>query len=115
MPPRPVAAALYENLVIVEILKRQLNRGQRPDLYFYRDSRGNEVDLIIREGARLIPIEIKSAATFSDEFHTGIRRFRETVGRKAAGGAILYGGPDAFQFKDSRVLNPLTHAEFDSW
>ena len=111
----PLRGGLYENLVIVEILKRRLNRGQRPDLYFYRDSRGNEVDLLIREGATLTPVEIKSAATFSDEFHTGIRRFRETVGRKAAGGAILYGGPDAFQFKDSRVLNPLTHAEFDSW
>jgi len=111
----PLRGALYENFVILEILKRRLNRGQRPDIYFYRDSRGNEVDLIIREGARLVPIEIKSAATFSDEFHTGIRRFRETVGRKASGGAVLYGGPDAFQFKDCRVLNPLTHADFDSW
>ena len=73
------------------------------------------MDLLIREGATLTPVEIKSAATFSDEFHRGIRRFRETVGGKASGGAILYDGPDAFQFKEARVFNPLTHAGLDTW
>ncbi|HEO70362.1 MAG TPA: ATP-binding protein, partial [Candidatus Hydrogenedentes bacterium] len=40
----PLRGGLYENLVIVEIMKGAFNRGIRPELYFYRDSNGNEVD-----------------------------------------------------------------------
>ncbi|WP_255342785.1 DUF4143 domain-containing protein [Desulfosarcina sp. BuS5] len=56
---------MYENLVIVEIIKGALNKGIRPEIYFFRDSRGNEVDLRIREKGELKPVEIKSAETFS--------------------------------------------------
>ena len=51
--------------MIVEIIKGALNKGIRPEIYFFHDSRGNEVDLRIREKGELKPVEIKSAETFS--------------------------------------------------
>ena len=56
----PLRGNIYENLVIMEVLKTRLNTGQRPDLYFYRDSNGKEVDLLILDGRSIQPIEIKS-------------------------------------------------------
>lgn len=100
---------MYENLVILEFLKQRLNRGKAPDLCFYRDSRGNEVDLVVREGGTLLPVEIKSAATFVPEYINGIKRFREAVREPTDGGLVCYGGSKAFQFKDIRVLNPFAH------
>jgi hypothetical protein len=109
----PLRGHLYENWLILEILKARLNRGLRPDLYFYRDSRGNEVDLIVREAGRLHPVEIKSAQTFTPEFLKGIDSFREAVGNRAGAGSVLYDGDSALTVKGIRVLNYLRHGRYD--
>jgi predicted AAA+ superfamily ATPase len=94
-----------ENLVILEIIKRYHNSGKRPDIYFYRDTHGNEVDLIVRKNRRLIPLEIKSAATFTKDFFKGIERFDESVGDICEEGYVLYNGTDEFSVKGRRVIN----------
>jgi predicted AAA+ superfamily ATPase len=101
--------ALYENLVILEFLKARVNRGRRPDLYFFRDTHGNEVDLVIRQGNRLVPIEIKSAATFTSDFRKGIERFRDLLPRRATAGYVLYNGAERFTVKETAVMNPIIH------
>lgn len=75
----PLRGMLFENLIVVEILKYFLNRNRRPQLFFYRDSNGNEVDLIIPHAGRPIPIEIKSAATLSPSLFKGINQFCKTI------------------------------------
>lgn len=105
----PLRGGLYENLVILEILKSRLNRGQRPDLYFYRDTHGNEVDLVVREGRDLIPLEIKSAATFNPGFLKGMERFRKAVGTRCVNGFVLYNGQETYMVKGTRVFNPIVH------
>jgi len=109
----PLRGGLYENLIISDIYKGAFNRGIRPNLYFFRDSNGNEVDLVIREGRRLIPVEIKSSSTFAPEFIKGIQRFRELTPDRVSPGAVLYNGEREFVFKETRVLNPL--AQDDLW
>ncbi len=109
----PLRGGLYENVVIVDILKGALNRGIRPEAFFFRDSHGNEVDLIIREKGMLTPVEIKSAATFSPDFIKGVERFRALKPDRTAPGLVLYGGEQRFSVRDVRVLNPL-HVE-DLW
>jgi len=109
----PLRGNLYENLVIADIVKGALNRGIRPELYFFRDSRGNEVDLLVRERGVLVPIEIKSAATFSTSFLRGIERFRALGIDDVAPGFVLYDGEPRFRVRGVRVLNPL-HLE-DPW
>jgi hypothetical protein len=103
----PLRGGLYENLVIAEIMKGAFNRGIRPDFYFYRDSQGNEVDLLIREKGTLTPVEIKSGGTFSTDFLKGLECFRALSPEKSAAGAVLYGGEQEFLVRGIRVLNPL--------
>jgi predicted AAA+ superfamily ATPase len=105
----PLRGGLYENLVILEVLKARMNRGMRPELYFFRDTHGNEVDLVLREGNTLIPVEIKSASTFTRDFLKGIERFRSVVGQRSTGGFVLYDGRERFTVKGTKVLNPITH------
>jgi len=105
----PLRGGLYENLVILEILKAHHNRGKRPDLHFYRDTHGNEVDLLVRKARTLIPIEIKSAATFTPDFLKGIDRFKTAVRDDVAQGFVLYNGREKYSLKGTRIMNPLKH------
>ncbi len=106
----PLRGNLFENLLIIDQVKKLLNAGRRPQLFFYRDSHGHEVDLIIPDGRKLIPIEIKSAATFRPEFIRGIKNFKKTVGDdRCSSGQIWYNGSTMHEFKRVRVLNPLIH------
>ena len=58
-----MAGAFFESFVISEIIKSYYNRGiLEPPIYFYRDKEMNEIDLIIEEGGKLYPIEIKKHA-----------------------------------------------------
>jgi predicted AAA+ superfamily ATPase len=103
----PLRGSLYENLVIADIVKGGLNKGIRPEIYFFRDSHGNEVDLLIREGGRLTPVEIKSAATFSAEFIKGLERFQALGIKRVTPGAVLYNGEQRFSVHGVRIFNPL--------
>ena len=100
---------LYENLVILEIRKARFNRGKRPEMFFYRDTHGNEVDLVLRQARKLIPIEIKSAATFSADFLKGIDRFSAVAGNRCAQGFVLYNGNEKYTLKGTQVMDPIQH------
>jgi len=109
----PLRGNLYENLIVADVLKRFCNVGRRPELFFCRDTHGNEVDLLIRQGRQLTPVEIKSANTFSVDFLKGIRRFREAAGEERVGeGFVLFNGEQVHQVQGVRVVNPLLS---DDW
>lgn len=108
----PLRGGLFENMVILDILKQKLNAGEKPDIFFYRDTHGNEVDLIVREGTRLVPIEIKSSSTFNDDFVKGILNFKRIVGEKSDPGIVFYNGDRRFLFHDIIVTNPLKESRF---
>ncbi|MFC1813158.1 ATP-binding protein [Thermodesulfobacteriota bacterium] len=110
----PLRGGLYENLLILEILKSSLNYGKRPELFFYRDTNGNEVDLVIKEGRKLIPVEIKSAATFSPDFLKGIERFRKIVEDRCSKGCVLYNGHEQYTLKETRIFNPIVHGGLEA-
>ncbi len=61
-------------------------------MFFYRDSHGNEVDLILHDPLQPTPVEIKLAATPHGDFLKGIKRFREAIGKPALPGRVVYGG-----------------------
>jgi len=107
----PLRGGLYENLVITEIVKGALNRGIRPEIYFFRDSHGNEVDLLIREQGQLFPVEIKSAATFTPHFLKGLDKFRSLASDRIAAEAVLYNGEQDFAVHGVRIFNPLRHPD----
>ncbi len=103
----PLRGNLYENLIITDIMKSAFNKGIRPEVSFFRDSHGNEVDLIIRERNELTPVEIKSAATFSSDFVKGLERLHALGIKRLTSGAVLYNGEQGFNVRGVRIFNPL--------
>ncbi|MXZ08085.1 MAG: ATP-binding protein [Gemmatimonadetes bacterium] len=100
----PLIGNLFENMVVIEALKTRLNAGKEPELYFYRDNKGNEVDLLFRQNRQLIPIEIKSAMTFNPEFAKGIAQFQK-IASSAQKGHIIYAGNLTPELSHASVLH----------
>lgn len=82
--------ALVENFIIMEVLKKIKNSGSLDEIYFWRDNKGLEIDLIINRGNSFIPIEIKSAQTFQNEFLKNLKQFNKFV--KIDKSVLLYDG-----------------------
>ena len=99
----PLRGAIFETFVVSELVKTRLNRGQRADLYFFRDSGGHEVDVIAEVGDRLQPIEIKSGQTLNRDFFTGLERWMALAGNRAVAPALVYGGRESLERKGIRV------------
>jgi len=88
----PLRGNLFENMVVAEMFKQYYHYGKRPRLSFYRDSSGNEVDLVLERGQDLFPIEIKSGQTVSKQFFQGLNRFSGVVGDRIKKGVVVYAG-----------------------
>jgi predicted AAA+ superfamily ATPase len=82
--------ALFENMVVNEMLKCRFNNGKKNNLFFWRDNTGNEIDVIIDNGKQLIPVEIKSGATITENILKGIHFWQKLTGNKK--GVLVYGG-----------------------
>ncbi len=88
----PLRGNLFENMVIAEMFKYCYHHGRRPRLSFYRDSTGNEVDLLVERGQELAAVEIKSGQTVTRDYFQGLNRFAKVAGDWLTGGAVVYGG-----------------------
>ena len=96
---------LFENMVICNVLKSFLNRGENPAIYFYRDSNGNEVDLLIKNKEKYDLIEIKSSETFNTEFLKGIKAFEKEFADLTGRKYIIYNGEDKGEISGVNILN----------
>lgn len=74
----PMRGAVFENLIIAESMKQYLNAGVVPEMYFYRDSRGKEVDLVDLTNAPKL-VEIKSSRTFRGTFSATVNELASLV------------------------------------
>jgi hypothetical protein len=96
---------LFENWIIVELMKARYHRALSPSFYFYRDVSGKEIDLLFQRGSRLVPIEIKSSKTFSPAFLEGLSYFHEQT-KRAEGGGLIYRGSATQQVGPFQLLTP---------
>ena len=87
----PLRGALFENLMILELLKARLNNGQRSNLYYWRDRTGNEIDVLLEQSSQVVPIEIKTASTFTTDYVKGIRYWRK-INPQVKNAYIIYTG-----------------------
>lgn len=87
----PLVGNLFENLVVSELLKARFHQGKDAQLYFWRDARGNEVDVLFEKQRQPVPIEIKSAMTWNPELGRGICRFQKSI-PDALPGSLVYAG-----------------------
>jgi predicted AAA+ superfamily ATPase len=101
----PLRGSLFENMVIAEALKYRFNQGQKSNFYFYRDSKGNEVDLLQVSGSDLFPIEIKAGMTINRDYFKGLNHFAKVFPGDIPGGAgLVYGGRDVQKRTDVDIV-----------
>ncbi|HNA61840.1 MAG TPA: ATP-binding protein [Rhabdochlamydiaceae bacterium] len=101
----PLRGHLVENLVILELVKTRTNQGLDPQLYYYRDTQKNEVDVIYKQGNHLIPIEIKSSKTFNPDFLKRLRFFQDLTKKRSPKGYLVYAGDLEQQIHSIELLN----------
>lgn len=100
----PLRGQIFETFVVSEYLKRFYNQGLEAPIYFYRDSTGNEVDLIIQSGSDLQPVEIKSAQSFHPAFLKNISVFRKVSGSNSKA-KILYAGEMEWETNNTEIVS----------
>lgn len=91
----PLRGALFENLVVNEFAKHALNQGFAPDLHFFRDHNGLEVDLLVGYGlppGELGLVEIKSGQTVQREWLASLNRVAELLAPAVSRRMLLHGG-----------------------
>ena len=86
----PLRGALFENMVVSEFAKYNMNRALQTNIYYWRDKTGHEIDLIIDNPDRLIPVEIKSSETISNDFLKNIKYWKRLSGEQKS--FLLYAG-----------------------
>jgi len=105
----PLRGAIFESWVFSEIYKAGVHSGAQPDLFHYRETRGLEIDLLIKQGQELEAVEIKSGATTSIDFFRNLERFRDRFQAAAKARPIrshvVYGGDDSQQRSYAQVLS----------
>ena len=94
---------LFENLVINEFIKASYHQGQEPELTFWRDSTGNEIDLLQYTGGMPHAYEIKSGATFSPDFFKGIAKWAKLSGTPADRCTAIYTGNQNLKTQQGNV------------
>lgn len=99
----PLRGAVFESFVASELVKAFSARREEPPLYFFRDSTGHEVDFLVDLGSRVVPVEVKSGATFSTGAVRGLERWTSLPGNPNEGGALVTGGDRSFDFEGCRV------------
>ncbi len=106
----PLRGALFENLVVNEFAKHALNQGFVPRLHFYRDSNGQEVDLLVEYGLQpgeLGLVEIKSGQTVQREWLLALNRVAAVFGPRVARRMLVHGGAMAGQWEQVEMVGLL--------
>jgi uncharacterized protein len=104
MRQRILYGGLFENMVIVDVIKNFKALNLRAMLTFFRDSNKNEIDLIIEAEGKTIPVEIKSSETINSNFFETITWFqKEMHGTEES--VVVYGGDHDQKRDQGRVIS----------
>lgn len=101
----PMRPALFETLIVSDLLKSRFNMGKPSNLYFWRDNTGNEIDLIIDNGIRLMPVEIKSGQTVTPDYMQGLNRWQAIAGTFSEKPKLVYGGKEGYVRSGIEILS----------
>lgn len=94
--------AIFENMVISEIMKNRFNKNQYGEMYYLRDNTGNEVDLVLEKDGNLIPVEIKSFDKFRSSDLKNLKWFQRLY--RIKGGMLINQGTENQELEDG-IMN----------
>lgn len=102
----PHFGAIFENLIVAETMKRHLNEGVRPELYFYRDDSKREIDLLdFTDSAHLRAIEVKSSRTYHDKYARHLRSVCDDIGIDREGRFVVARVESSFDTEACKVVS----------
>jgi len=93
----PLRGALMETFVVSEILKSRLNAGKPSALCYFRDNSGHEVDLLVEEAGRVIPVEIQAGQTVASDSFRGLAYYATLSPAAGSRGRLVYGGRESYR------------------
>lgn len=96
---------LFENFIILEKMKLKLNMGEQADLFFWRDSHGNEIDVLETKGNTQVVTEIKSAKTLKNDFFKGLQWYEKIAKKYSIKKQLVYGGDDNQKRTEAEVIS----------
>ena len=105
----PFRGGLFENMIIVDFLKSRYNKGKPNNLYFWRDSLGTEIDLLVEKANSLLPIEIKSGQTITDDYFKSMSAWLRISGMEK--GWVIYAGDEKQVRSNGITVLPLNEME----
>lgn len=88
----PLVGSIFENMVVMESVKRRLNRGGADDIYFMRTSHGVEVDLVAETEGKLALCEIKAGSTFHNDMADSLRAIDRQIPGVVGKKSVVYSG-----------------------
>ena len=97
--------AIFENYIIMEVIKHRYNRGLLNGVYFYRDSNQNEVDILLKEEGEITAIEVKSSMTYHTSFEGDISQLSDWIKTPVVNKIIVYTGDFENTASDIKILN----------
>lgn len=101
----PLRGHLFENLVIMDLIKQRHNQGKSVPFYYFRDQHGHEVDLFIKAGHQFIAIEIKASQTFTPHFLAGLKYLQQLTGERYQKGYLVYTGKEEQKMENQALIN----------
>jgi len=102
--------AIFENYIVMEVVKHRYNRGLLNGVYFYRDSNQNEVDILLKEEGEITAIEVKSSMTYHTSFENTISKLSEWIKAPVINKMIVYTGDFENTAGEVKLLN-YTHLQ----
>ena len=99
----PSKGAVFENMVVADLLKQNLHQQKNLEFFFWRDSNGNEVDLLVPQGRELHIAEIKATATVMPALAHNLLKFEALAGDRVKSKTLIYGGSDHQTRTDFRL------------
>lgn len=99
---------IYENFMLMEVIKRYHHQGLYPQFWYFRDVQGHEVPLVVEHDKHLLPIAITPAEIFEEKtLLAGIRKFRRATNNALKYAVLLYNGETLSTFHHTRIFNLL--------
>lgn len=95
---------LFETLMVSEFLKQCWHDGRPSNLFFWRDSKGLEIDLVLEKGETLTPVEIKSGATIAADFTDNLKKWTQLSGNPQQPSWLIYGGDRQFATGSTQII-----------
>jgi predicted AAA+ superfamily ATPase len=101
----PLKGAVFETLVVGELIKKRFNQIKGNNLFYFRDNVGHEVDVLIDEGTHCTPLEIKLGETIHTDFFKGVKYYTALQGDVNSKSIVVYGGDEDFETEGVDIVS----------